>query len=78
MRVAVQPIGRKKSNAHSIFAKIVRSSLVAAKSAADVPQELKTDIRVGVIAEIGAAEIKRAGGHQVGTSVLRVDASRRG
>lgn len=77
MRFAVQPIGRKKSNVYSIFAKVVRSSLLAAKSAADVPQELKMDIRIGVVAEIGAAEIERTGGYQVGTSVLRVSASRR-
>lgn len=51
--------------------------MLAAKSAADVPQELKTDIRIGVVAEIGAAEIERTGGYQVGTSVLRVSASRR-
>ncbi|MFZ0622863.1 MAG: hypothetical protein WAM76_12800, partial [Pseudolabrys sp.] len=41
----------EKIKRHSIFAKVVRSSLLAAKSAADVAQELKTDIRVGVIAE---------------------------
>jgi hypothetical protein len=77
MRFAVQPIGRKKSNAISIFTKFVRGSLLAAKSAADVPQELKTDIRIGVVAEICAAEIERTGGYQIGTSVLRVSASRR-
>src|SRR6185295_5115207 len=53
-------------------------SLLAAKTSADIAPELKADIRVGIITKIHAAEIKRASGEQIGTSVLRIGARRRG
>ncbi len=47
-----------------------RSQLSPPKRPLMIAQELETDIRVGIIAEIDAAEIKRAGGKQVRSPMM--------
>src|SRR5690242_19788144 len=45
-------------------------SAVATEPPANITPDLKTDIRIGIIAEIDAAEIERPGGKFVGTPIL--------
>src|SRR5215471_8442549 len=60
------------------FIRCTKPSWLAAKTPANIAPNLETDIRVGVIAEIHAAEIERTGRKQVGTSVVRIGANRGG
>jgi len=78
MRSALQPIRPEKSNGAMASSGAPKPSWLTAKTPTDIAPNLETDIRVGVIAEIHAAEIEGTGRKQVGTSVLRVVANRGG
>src|SRR5215831_2534011 len=70
--------GTKIKHLRGLFNGLPGPSWLAAKASADIAPDLKTDIRIRIIAEIHAAEVKRASGKQVGTSVLHIRAGRRG